>query len=405
MDKQFAWYFNHLNINYDQAWEKGILTLDANVLLNLYRYHDSTMEALLKAIESFGPRVWLSHQAASEFITNRKKVIVDAQVNVANGVKQLSDFNKHVDDLTRSLHSFRAFPQDFVDGLNAQLKEVTSTAVKTANETMTKQGNPGGDDPVLKRLMSIFKGRVGSEPKDIESHKQEARRRIENEIPPGFKDKEKGGDRAFGDYLFWRQVLDFSKASNKPIILVTSEQKPDWWEIQSGKILGPRIELLKELFNFTNEHFLIYQTDRFLEMSFDRAGMDPKGPVAEIREVAATSYETHSEFNIAKIKCVNEVISEDSERTIGRLIFDVDVDSRSVISTGKMNLKFKQEPQLICIVADAPPNFHLSTFELTMKPISRDNFIMRIKADADATVPKGKYEISYFAVPAPSVFD
>lgn len=405
MHKQFSWYFNHLNIKYDKAWETGILTLDANVLLNLYRYHDSTMEALLKAIESFGPRVWLSHQAASEFIINRKKVIVDAQVNVANGIKQLSEFNKHIEDLTRSLHSYRVFPQEFVGNISDKLKEVTEAAIKTANETMTKQGNSGSDDPVLNRLMSIFKGKVGSEPKDIENHKQEAKRRIDNEIPPGFKDKEKGGDRAFGDYLFWRQVLEFSQETKKPIILVTSEQKPDWWEIQSGRILGPRIELLKEVYGFTTEHFLIYQTDRFLEMSLDRAGVDPVGPVSEIREVAATAYDTQSELNVAKIHCINEVIKVAPDSTIGRLLFDVDIDSRSIIATGKINLRFKENPSFMCILTGAPENFQISKFDLTMKSIGHDNFIMRIKADDAVTVPKGKYEISYYATPMPSVFD
>ena len=92
MNEQFEWYFNHLNVDFEKVWSTGFLTLDANVLLNLYRYHTDTANDLISAIESFGSRVWISHQAVTEFINNRKKVIVESQSNYSNGLRQIAEF-------------------------------------------------------------------------------------------------------------------------------------------------------------------------------------------------------------------------------------------------------------------------------------------------------------------------
>jgi hypothetical protein len=64
---KFRWYLTPDKEETDQAWANGTLTLDANVLLDLYRYHEQTRESLLKAMEAWTGRVWVSHQASEEF--------------------------------------------------------------------------------------------------------------------------------------------------------------------------------------------------------------------------------------------------------------------------------------------------------------------------------------------------
>jgi hypothetical protein len=49
--------------------------LDANVLLNVYRYADSTRDDLFKVLEGLGGRVWVPYQAATEFYRRRIEVI------------------------------------------------------------------------------------------------------------------------------------------------------------------------------------------------------------------------------------------------------------------------------------------------------------------------------------------
>jgi hypothetical protein len=91
-------------------------------------------------------------------------------------------------------------------------------------------------------------------------------------VPPGYEDAKKDGVNAHGDYLVWHQVLQQAKNSTRPVILVTSERKEDWWERAHGKTVGPRHELLDEAHRVTGQRVLIYQTETFVKRATMRAG-------------------------------------------------------------------------------------------------------------------------------------
>ena len=60
-----------------ELWGVALIALDANVLLNLYRYSDSTRAALINVLELLKDRVWITNQVAKEYFSNRLKVIGD----------------------------------------------------------------------------------------------------------------------------------------------------------------------------------------------------------------------------------------------------------------------------------------------------------------------------------------
>jgi hypothetical protein len=126
----------------------------------------------------------------------------------------------------------------------------------------------------LAGTVALFDGCVGSPPSDLEvaELRKESERRIKEKIPPGYEDAKKDGTGSHGDYFVWRQVLQQAKASAKPVILVTSERKEDWWERAHGKTVGPRHELLEEAHRVSGQRLLIYQTDSFVERATKRAG-------------------------------------------------------------------------------------------------------------------------------------
>ena len=68
----FEWAIPISDEEKSQIWEEAILTVDTNVLLDLYRFHPETTRQILNGLKSFKGRVWLSHQVASEFFKNRK---------------------------------------------------------------------------------------------------------------------------------------------------------------------------------------------------------------------------------------------------------------------------------------------------------------------------------------------
>jgi hypothetical protein len=59
------------------------------------------------------------------------------------------------------------------------------------------------------------------------------------QIPPGYRDKnpKKEGFKKYGDGVLWFQVIDYAKSQKKTIILITDDQKDDWWRIEKGETL------------------------------------------------------------------------------------------------------------------------------------------------------------------------
>src|SRR5690242_770517 len=59
----------------EAAVTRGLVVLDANVLLEGYRYHPETREDLFDVLERLGDRLWIPHQVAAEFLANRLNVM------------------------------------------------------------------------------------------------------------------------------------------------------------------------------------------------------------------------------------------------------------------------------------------------------------------------------------------
>lgn len=61
--------------DYTASLRTGLVVLDANVLLNAYRYHEPTRSDLFAILEALGDRLFVPHQAAKEFWKNREATI------------------------------------------------------------------------------------------------------------------------------------------------------------------------------------------------------------------------------------------------------------------------------------------------------------------------------------------
>lgn len=59
----------------DGALQSATVVVDANVLLNLYRYNGATRDDLLGVLRRLDDRLWVPHQVAREFWRNRLAVL------------------------------------------------------------------------------------------------------------------------------------------------------------------------------------------------------------------------------------------------------------------------------------------------------------------------------------------
>src|SRR4051812_4250966 len=102
MKETFKGYYRPTKKNISSIWEKGFISVDANVLLNLYRYSNDTSNELLLKIEKYSEKLWLTYQAAYEFHKNRVGVISE-QIKIYEDT--IKDFDKLEDNIIRNLKS------------------------------------------------------------------------------------------------------------------------------------------------------------------------------------------------------------------------------------------------------------------------------------------------------------
>lgn len=244
--------------DYTAALRSGIVALDANVLLNAYRYHERTRADLFTILEALGDRLFVPHQAAKEFWRNREATIREA----LGATKQLRQDLEHASDRSSEALARWAKRSGLADELKIELTGYLDTAYAKVLDRVDQLGDDEigtqvldtSSDPVLSRLLLILSSAVGGPfaAGDQDEHSREAARRIEAKEPPGFKDGGKPGADSHGDYLLWRQVLDVAADRSADVVFVTGDLKDDWWRREGGETRGPRLELLEEFALSTN---------------------------------------------------------------------------------------------------------------------------------------------------------
>jgi hypothetical protein len=282
----------------DQIWRDGVLTVDANVLLDLYRYHPETRAQLLHALQQFSGRLWIAHQAADEFFKNRNSVITSAYKDYDEAESLL----KQALSTVERLRALRLIPKEIVVGVVEDTTQGVDKARAALKQSRDSHPDYLNDDPILETILSLFEGAVGAEPTEEQRSrmKQEAERRQSNRIPPGFRDGKKDGDKPFADYFLWAQVLDRAATGALPIILVTSEKKDDWWETHRGR-RWPRRELLEEAARIAKQRVVIYETDGFLREFGLRQGQPVTASVvADLRAIEMSRAGTSAEVSDAE---------------------------------------------------------------------------------------------------------
>lgn len=273
MKKHFAGFYNPSEEEFKNLWNTCTFVFDTNILLHSYRFEESAREVLLTIFETIKERIWIPYQVALEYhhLINKEKL--DQEHAYDQLSKELSKIQNSVEE---------KFKNYSLQHTNLKLNESLHTSFVNSLEALIsdlkEQKNSHPDLENIKyRLAEIFEDKIG-EPYTQEQLTEiygEGEERFSKKIPPGFKDsKNKEGktkyfngihyEDKFGDYVLWKQIMDYSKANKRDIIFVTDDQKEDWWNISKGKTLGIHPELVQEFSRNTNQNFYMYNTKRFL---------------------------------------------------------------------------------------------------------------------------------------------
>ncbi|MER8964507.1 PIN-like domain-containing protein [Mesorhizobium sp. M0808] len=255
MRKLFHGFYEPSEKEFEKIWSDGLLVPDTNVLLHLFRFMPERRAEILAAFKSFGDRLWLPYQVASEFHAGWRSADSGNRAAYAKLKEELAKKRSEVDAAIAALSRFDPWPKGSSMESIGKFFEGLAQEVDAASEKLPAARS------VFEAVTSIFEGKVGDPPVDLDARLKEAERRYQNKIPPGYKDEGRAGD-----YLIWAEMKEKAKAVAKPVLFLTDDKKEDWWAEHMGKKIGPRPELRQEFAAATDQMFYAYQPARFLAL-------------------------------------------------------------------------------------------------------------------------------------------
>ena len=260
MKKDFFAYIRLDDAELQKIWKNSIFTFDANILLNFYRYRTETTTTFFSLLEKVKERTWLTNQAVQEYFNNRLNVISE-QEKAYSDLKE--SITKNIEDPLNNQRKHPYIGQELLDEfktISTKLKSELDFRSQEYSKRLSK-------DDILEKIIEIFDKKVGScfdEEKTNELYK-EGDRRYNLDIPPGFKDKNKGGTRQFGDLILWFQIIEIAKKEKKDIVFITDDEKEDWLYIHKGRTIGMLPALQIEFNKLTNQKAYTFNAQRFIE--------------------------------------------------------------------------------------------------------------------------------------------
>jgi hypothetical protein len=234
---------------------EGIIALDANVLLDAYRYSPGSRTELLRVLTLVKDRIFLPHQAAVEFHRNRIGALADHVAWFDTQVKVLETVGKQGGDALRGVMkqcqaTTSQSLREAIDELGAAVVKATAAVRQVAEDYDLDVPTALSDDHILRALDELLDGSVGPQlsAADYAAALLEAKTRADKQTPPGWKDAhKKDPEVAAGDYLMWVQLIAHTREVGRPLLLITRDVKEDWTRRERGLRAGTHPHLVKEM--------------------------------------------------------------------------------------------------------------------------------------------------------------
>ena len=260
-------------------------------------------------------RIFVPAQAAREYLDNRPSKIADLYKNLkdarSHNFPKLNNYNLISDSETQGeINEAR-------DKIELSIKEYR----KSIDKAIEKVKSWTWDDPVSTMYNEVLGPTVLScINHNYKEVMNEVKIRSDLKIPPGYKDSNKEHNKE-GDYLIWQEILELAKKHDNDVILVSHDNKTDWFHRSAGEALYPRFELVDEFRRETNgKSFHIINLSEMLKLF----GADDKF-VSSIRtsEKTREKVNSYTAFDLDDISQVSDKRrSNDYEVEIDQIFFD-----------------------------------------------------------------------------------
>lgn len=267
MREQFKEYYAPDEGEIKRLWTEAWFVFDTNALLGFYRTSAKVVDEAFSLISDLHDRLWLPHQVALEYHENYPGV--EAAILSAprdSGELLEGAVAKLQQGLAEKRHPY------LQASLFAEIEKF-----KKATKRLIERKEIHDADFVRRRIHHVqdFIDRefvtVGApyDDKRLQEIYADGEMRFKRNVPPAFKDKGKDkdetGNRKYGDLVLWKQILDHAQQTKRPVIFITNDSKEDWWQKQSGRIIGPHPLLRREMKTITGQDYYSYTIERFVE--------------------------------------------------------------------------------------------------------------------------------------------
>ncbi|MFN3890669.1 MAG: PIN-like domain-containing protein [Beijerinckiaceae bacterium] len=220
-----------------------LVALDTNVLLAPYSLSKEPLTQIEQTYEMLvkHERLVVPGQVAREFARNRStklgellKSLQDQKSKITAPIEKRYEFLKSIPAYSEALK--------LAEEIGAKQKELTKKIGDVADQLRTWDLS----DPVWLIYRRLFAGSVRELSQDaLRDLGTELKHRSTHSIPPGYKDAGKP-DEGAGDLIIWKTLLELGAEKKRDLVLVTLDQKTDWWSQSGGAPLFPRFELVEE---------------------------------------------------------------------------------------------------------------------------------------------------------------
>ncbi|MGW4774195.1 PIN-like domain-containing protein [Nocardia sp. NPDC004278] len=273
MKTMFPGYFPPSSVALRRFVVDGLVVLDTNALLDVYRFTDTTRAQYLQVLGLLGNRLWIPHQTGHEFF-ERRTTVIRQRHDVRDNLER--DFANVLDVAVAAIAQFARrrglgdeSVQPIAEHLAGALIKVLAELDETADTGAVIDPDAHPDsDPILQEVLLLLEEKIGDpfEVSILAGLQRIGQQRLTANIPPGYRDSSKGGDRSIGDFLVWEQTMREAEKRKMPVLMITNEQKPDWVR-EDGVHIGPRSELVKEMRDRADQDFHLVDARTFLTLA------------------------------------------------------------------------------------------------------------------------------------------
>ncbi|MEV5718506.1 PIN-like domain-containing protein [Amycolatopsis mediterranei] len=255
----FNGYCTPSTADYQALFRTGLIVLDTNTILNLYRFEEKVRDDIFGVLDVIRDRLWMPHQVAREFWRNRESSPVQFVSEVKDALKSIDAARGNAVASIRNLANRLSLDVEkknsLVENLDKSFLEIRTTFEVASGEQELEEFRDSSKDQILLKVSDLFRGKVSRAPSSEEWQciEQEGARRLNDSVPPGYKDKGKFN----GDYAIWHEVIKEAGQRRADVLIVTGDKKEDWWREIGGKTAGPRLEMVDELWQKTGSRLYL----------------------------------------------------------------------------------------------------------------------------------------------------